>query len=104
MLFFGTDGSSNHNLTLVSVILYYFAIFLASDVDVLVAVRTPPNFSVINPCERLMALLNLALIGVALAREPLSSEEEQKVIRFDSFSLLLNKHSTIHCFSDKEFG
>lgn len=79
ILFFGTDGGSDHNVSKIQVILSYVALFLESKVDALVAVRTPPNFSVINPAERLMSTLNLGLIGMSLARDILEPEEERKV-------------------------
>lgn len=78
-LFFGTDGGPDHNLINIQVILSYLAIFLLSDADLLVACRTPPNFSVINPAERLMSVLNIGLIGVALSRAELAPNEEKKV-------------------------
>lgn len=79
ILFFGTDGGTDHNVSKIQVILSYVALFLESEVDALVAVRTPPNFSVINPGERLMSTLNVGLIGVSLARDILAPEEERKV-------------------------
>lgn len=78
-LFFGTDGGPDHNVSLVQVILSYVAIFLETKKDLVVAVRTPPNFSVINPAERLMSTLNVGLMGVSVAREELDPEEERKV-------------------------
>lgn len=77
MIFFGTDGGPDHNVTSIQVILSYLAIFLELDLDFLVAVRTPPNFSVINPAERFMSVANIGLIGVALARNHLGENEKR---------------------------
>ena len=79
MIFFGTDGGPDHNVTNIQVILSYVAIFLVSSIDCLIAVRTPPNFSVINPVERLMCTLNIALTGIALSRDELPPSEEKMV-------------------------
>lgn len=79
ILFLGTDGGPDHNVTNIQVILSLVAVFLESEADCLVAVRTPPHFSVINPVERLMSTLNYALTGVALARDILPWSEEKIV-------------------------
>lgn len=76
MLFIGSDGGPDHNLTSIMVMLSYIAIFLRLDLDFLCAVRTPPNFSFINPAERFMATANIALIGVSLARNHLGENEK----------------------------
>ncbi|XP_058814678.1 uncharacterized protein LOC131678503 isoform X1 [Topomyia yanbarensis] len=85
IVFIGTDGGPNHNVTSIQVILSYIALFIEHDLDYLCAVRTPPNFSIINPAERLMCTANIALIGVSLARNHLGSYEQK--VR----SLLLKK-------------
>jgi len=51
--------------------------------DYLCAFRTPPHFSFINPAERLMATLNIGLMGVALARNDVG-KHENKVNKFTS--------------------
>lgn len=76
MLFIGSDGGPDHNLTSIMVMLSYIAIFLHLNLDFLCAVRTPPNFSFINPAERFMATANLALIGVSLSRNHLGENEK----------------------------
>lgn len=75
MMFIGTDGGPDHNVTSIQVILSYIAVFLKLDLDFLCAVRTPPNFSVINPAERFMSTANIALMGVSLARNHLGKDE-----------------------------
>lgn len=75
MMFIGTDGGPDHNVTSIQVILSYLALFFELDLDFLCAVRTPPNFSVINPAERFMSVANIALMGVSLARNHLGQNE-----------------------------
>ncbi|XP_062561268.1 uncharacterized protein LOC134225322 [Armigeres subalbatus] len=58
------------------VMLSYIAIFFELDLDFLCAVRTPPNFSFINPAEQFMAAANIALIGVSLSRNHLGENEK----------------------------
>lgn len=75
LLFGITDGGPDHNTMHVSTQLALIALFLALDLDFLCFARTPPNFSVINPVERFMCVANIALNGVALAREPVGEHE-----------------------------
>lgn len=77
IVFVGTDGGPDHNVTSIQVMLSYIAVFAELDLDYLCAVRTPPNFSVINPAERFMSTANIALIGVALARNVLGKNEKK---------------------------
>lgn len=77
IVFIGTDGGPDHNVTSIQVMLSYVAVFLELDLDYLCAVRTPPNFSVINPAERFMSTANIALMGVALARNDLGKQEKK---------------------------
>lgn len=55
------------------------ALFLSLDLDYLCFIRTPPNYSVLNPVERVMCILNLALNGVALSQTLV--EEYQHIIK-----------------------
>ena len=59
-----TDGGPDHRPTL----------------DMLVAARTAPGHSFVNPVERIMSLLNIALYGVALERSKMS-EQFESVLR-----------------------
>ena len=52
------------------------ALFRASHFDLLVAGRCAPGQSWMNPVERIMSLLNLALQNVALERDASSMEVE----------------------------
>ena len=55
------------------------ALFLALDLDMLVAGRTAPHQSHSNPSERVMSVINLALQNVALDRDNTNAELEQKL-------------------------
>ncbi|PKC59726.1 hypothetical protein RhiirA1_426666 [Rhizophagus irregularis] len=61
-----TDGGPDHHCTYTRVQLLYICLFLALDLDYLVAVRTPPQHSWKNPVERIMSILNLGLQSVGL--------------------------------------
>lgn len=77
LMFIGTDGGPDHNVTSILVMLRYVALFLEQDLDFLCAVRTPPNLSVLNPAERFLSTANMALIGVSLARNDLGRNEKR---------------------------
>ena len=55
LMLFYHDGGPDHRLTYYSVIISYIRVFY------LVAVQTAPNNNWLNPCERLMSILNLGL-------------------------------------------
>ena len=74
-----TDGGGDHRTPFISVQKSYIAHFLNQDLDMLVAARTPPNLSVINPVERCMSIINLGLNGLALAREKMNDTVEDKI-------------------------
>ena len=74
-----TDGGGDHRTPFISVQKGYIAHFLKMDLDMLVAARTPPNFSVLNPIERAMSVINLALYGLALARKRFSDKIENRL-------------------------
>lgn len=77
MMFVGTDGGPDHNVTSILVILSYISLFIELDLDFLCAVRTPPSLSVLNPVERFMSTANLALVGISLARNDLGKDEKR---------------------------
>lgn len=54
----------------------YICAFRWLNLDFLVAVQTAPNNSWLNPCERLMSILNLGLQCVSTTRAKASSEIE----------------------------
>jgi hypothetical protein len=71
-----TDGGPDHRTNLTTVILADIAQWLVGDFDILVHFRTPAGLSIMNPAERLMSVLNLALYGVACSCHKLSEEIE----------------------------
>ena len=71
-----TDGGVDHRTVFISVHLALIAYFMGGNLDILIAARTPPNLSVLNPAERVMSVLNIGLNGVSLARKELSPDKE----------------------------
>ena len=69
-----TDGGPDHRLNYESVKMSLVSVFKACNLDQIVAARCAPGQSWVNPVERVMSLLNLALQNVALER-PLAPEE-----------------------------
>jgi hypothetical protein len=74
-----TDGGPDHRVTFETVKLSLVQLFIQLDLDMLVALRTAPNHSWMNPAERCMSILNLALQHVALARTEMDSAYENSV-------------------------
>ena len=79
-----TDGGPDHRLTYISVQLTLIALFLSRDLDMVVAVRTPPYHSWRNPVERIMSILNLALQSVGLMRVNMDHQFEEKMSKCSS--------------------
>lgn len=52
---------------------------LEKDLDMLVAVRTPPYHSWKNPVERIMSIINLALQAVGLMCSRMPEDLEKKI-------------------------
>ena len=71
-----TDGGPDHRTTFLSVQLAWVALFRKRNLDMLVAVRSAPGQSFINPVERIMSLLNVALYGMALERTRMEDSYE----------------------------
>ena len=63
-----SDGGPDHRPTFETVKLSYLILFLEFDLDMLAAFRTAPMHSWMNPAERVMSLLNLALQHCSLQR------------------------------------
>jgi hypothetical protein len=63
-----TDGGPDRNNTFVAVQLAFLALALELDLDCLILMRTTPGQSYVNPVERVMSVLNLAMYGMSLAR------------------------------------
>jgi hypothetical protein len=74
-----TDGGPDRNCTFASVQLAYLCLALELDLDQLILLRTAPGQSYVNPVERVMSVLNLAIQGLALARAASSDELEAKL-------------------------
>lgn len=72
-----SDGGPDHRLTYHSVKLALVILFKNLDLDLLIAGRTAPGHSWINPVERIVFTLNLAIQNIALARDECSSDMEQ---------------------------
>ena len=71
-----TDGGPDHRTTFGSVQVSLLCLFIQSNFDMLIAMRTAPAQSWTNPAERIMSILNLGLQGVTLLRDQMSSEME----------------------------
>jgi hypothetical protein len=63
-----TDGGPDRNNTFVSVQLAFFALALELDLDCLILMCITSGQSFVNPVERVMSLLNLAMHGLSLER------------------------------------
>ena len=75
-----TDGGPDHNNnTFLATKLALISIFIEKDLDMLVAVRTPPYHSWKNPVERVMSIVNIALQGIGLMRSPMSEKQEKEI-------------------------
>ena len=85
-----TDGGPDHRPTLLSVQLALIALFRRLNLDMLVAARTAPGHSFVNPVERIMSLLNIALYGVALERSKMSAQFESVLSGCNSMSEIRN--------------
>ena len=75
-LFLYTDGGPDHRVTYVRVQLALIALFLKLDLDLLIAVRTPPGHSWKNPVERIMSILNLGMQCIGLMRSKMGDDLE----------------------------
>ena len=82
-----TDGGPDHRVTYICVQMALIALYLKLDLDLLVAVRTPPGHSWKNPVERIMSILNLGLQCIGLMRNEMSEESEK---------IFVNNHKMSH--------
>lgn len=87
-MFFYHDGGPDHRLSYYSVMISYICAFRWLNLDFLVAVQTAPNNSWINPCERLMSILNLGLQCVSTTREKASDSIEATLKSCNSMSAI----------------
>jgi len=89
-----TDGGPDHKNTFLRVQLSLIAMFIALDLDYLVAVRTPPGHSWKNPVERIMSILNLGMQCVGLMRQKISEETEKLISGCNSLEDIREKSKT----------
>lgn len=97
-LFGITDGGPDHNTLNIQTQLSLVALFIVLDLDFLCFVRTPPHFSTLNPIERLMCVINLALNGVALSRVTVGEKEKyvEKLLTKDQWREAAKKHPNLN--------
>ncbi|XP_046584513.1 uncharacterized protein LOC124291542 isoform X1 [Haliotis rubra] len=79
-----SDGGPDHRVNYLSVQLSIIALFLDKNYDAVIAVRTPPGHSWMNPCERIMSMLNLSLQSVGVMRKALDSNLETHLMKCNS--------------------
>lgn len=72
-----TDGGPDHRVTYGAVKCSLIILFKQLNLDILIAARTAPGHSWLNPAERIMSLLNIAFQNVALHRAEMNSMFEQ---------------------------
>ena len=65
-------------------------LFLQTDVGMLIALRCCPMQSWVNPAERVMSVLNIAIQNCALEREVMNDKFEKKMKTINSMSHLRN--------------
>ena len=85
-----SDGGPDHRLTYPSVKLSLMALFLIDDCDYVLAVRTAPHQSYRNWVERIMSILNLGLQTVAIERQVMPPEHENKMKKVNTMSAIRN--------------
>ena len=81
-----SGGGADHNVTLISLV----SQFLQLDLDALVALRCWTTQSWVNPAERVMSLLNLALQNCALERTKMIDKFEAQMKNIKSINDLQN--------------
>ena len=90
-LFLYTDREPDHRVTYIRVQMALIALYLKLDLDLLVAVRTPPGHSWKNPVERIMSILNLGLQCIGLMRSEMCEELEQDMKKCNSMDDIREK-------------
>ncbi len=88
ILFLYSDGGPDHRVTYCSVKMSLIALFRKMDLDYLCALRTAPYHSYRNPVERIMAIVNLGLQAIALARAKMPDEMEEEATKCNSMKAL----------------
>ena len=96
VLFAYTDGGSDHRTTFRSVQLAWILLFIAEDLDMLLAARTAPGHSYTNPAERCMSTLNLGLQNCSFSRVEINDKQaSQKVKSCNSMDVLRKQQPTV---------
>ena len=85
-LFLYTDSGPDHQVKYVRIQLALISLFLALDLDYLVAVRTSPGHSWKNPVEKIMSILNLGLQCVRLMHQKMNKEFEEIMSKCNSMN------------------
>lgn len=86
-----SDGGPDHRLTYHSVKLALIVLFKELNLNTLIAVRTAPDHSWLNPAERVMSVLNLAIQNCAFSRAESGSNFEQVIKSANSMSEIRTK-------------
>ena len=86
-----SDGGPDHRITYHSVKLALIVLFKILDLDLLIAGRTAPGHSWLNPSERIMSVLNLAFQNVALMRDECTGEMEMTLKGANSLAEIRGK-------------
>ena len=73
-----TDGGTDQRNTLESVKCALICVFKGMNLDMMILGRCAPGHSFVNPAERVMSILNLALQNVALERKETMHETQLK--------------------------
>lgn len=94
-----TDGGPDHRVTYHSVKLSLIVLFKRLNLELLVAGRTAPGHSWINPAERII-LLNLAFQNAVLSRRECSSDHEQVFRGCSGMSDIRKKTETVDDLKD----
>lgn len=89
-----TDGGPDHKTTNIETHKSYISLWLSLDLDGILVVRTPPYLSVLNPCERVMSTINLALYGLSLSQTPLSPHENDLIKNLTSKTMWRSAQQT----------
>ena len=85
-----SDGGGDHNITFSSTQVSLICLFLQLDLDMLIALRCCPTQSWVNPAERIMSILNIALQNCALERAEMIDRFEAKMKSINSMNHLRN--------------
>ncbi|PKK57045.1 hypothetical protein RhiirC2_721477 [Rhizophagus irregularis] len=80
------DGGPDHQVKFIKTQLALISLFLALDLNYLVAVRIPPGHSWKNPVERIMSILNLGLQCVGLMCQEMDVELEEIMLKCNSMN------------------